>query len=226
MKNVLNSIIALFICFTTVNVQAQSHVLKTNLLGPLAGQYQLVYEHSLSTHFSAQLSAGYLAGQSEGSSIINGDSYSYDSKRSGFIIIPEVRWYPAGNGPEGLFVGAFGRMRQANNDLSDNSQSTATTGVGQNLSRENKVSSIGGGAVLGFQWISKGGVSFDIFAGPSYKSRSTETTYDTASLNESATNTDYDNLGDELFNQKFLDFKLQDSDGWGLRFGFHLGYAF
>lgn len=208
----------------SLNAQEQTNVIKTNILGPIAGQYQLAYERALTSNFSAQLSAGYLGGKSNGSSLINGAEYSYDSQRTGFIVIPEVRWYPFGEAPRGLFLGGFGRFRQANNNLTDSG--TGTTGIDQNLSRDRKVTTIGGGAVVGFQWISKGGFSLDLFIGSAYKSRSTDTTYELAALNEASDNKDYDSVGDELFNQKYLDFKLDDRAGWGVRFGFHLGYAF
>jgi hypothetical protein len=206
--------------------KAQDNIIKTNIIGVFAGQYQLAYERAISPKFSVQLSAGYLAGKSEGSSSINGDSYGYDNKRSGFIFIPELRWYPLSKAgaPRGLFIGGFGRLRQANNNLTDTG--SGTEGIAQNLSRKRDVTTIGGGGVIGFQWVSEGGFSFDIFAGTSYKSRKTDTVYNTQSLNNASTDPNFDSLGDELFNQKYLDFKLDDKDGFALRFGFHFGYAF
>ncbi|MCG8326782.1 MAG: DUF3575 domain-containing protein [Chitinophagales bacterium] len=227
MRNLKGIALLAIVCLCGINLYAQdqSNVIKLNVIGPIFGQYQVAYEKAIAPKLSLQLSAGYLAGKSEGNSSLNGDSYDYENQRSGFILIPEVRYYPFNNAPKGFFLGGFGRFRQATNDLTDSSN--GTEGIAQNLSRERIVTTIGGGGVLGFQWISKGGFSFDIFAGTGYKSRSTETTYDLDTLNEKATNPDeYDSLGDELFNQKYLDFKLDDKEGWGLRFGFHFGYAF
>ena len=67
-----------------------AHVIKTNPLGLLLGQYQLGYEHALSDKFSVQMSAGMIFGE-----LTAYDSSSVDlvtASRSGFILIPEVRF--------------------------------------------------------------------------------------------------------------------------------------
>lgn len=198
------------------------HVLKTNVLGYLAGQYQLAYEHVINPNFSAQLSAGFITGSGNGTI----GSNSYDTKRNGFIIIPEGRYYFAGEAPERMYIGAFLRYRYANNDLTDKSWTSGGSGTNQDLSRERKVNSIGGGLILGYQVITSGGFTFDIYAGPQYKSRGTTITYDNDALNQASTNGEYDTVGDELFDSKYLDFKIPNSSNMGLRFGFNIGYAF
>lgn len=228
MKN-LRKITALFIfCALAVALHAQKtandklSVVKFNALGVLGGQYQLAYERAVAPKLSLQLSAGYLAGSSEGSSLST--NAKYENKRTGYILIPEVRFYPGGNAAKGFFIAGFGRFRNANNTLTDNG--TGDTGIAQNLSRKKVTTTIGGGATIGYQWIRKGGFSFDIYAGLGYKTRKTTTTYDKASLNEAATDANYDSIGDELFSQKYINFSLGDTKTWTPRFGLHLGYAF
>lgn len=217
-------LIAVLLTASTLKAQEEKNVIKTDIISPLFGRYQLAYERVLAPNLSVQLSAGVLFRKIEGSTIIGGTDYSYTNKNSGFIAIPEVRYYPWGRAPRNFFISGFGRVRMANNNLTD--QGTGTTGIVQDLSRNRAVTTIGGGSAIGFQWISSGGFSFDIFAGAHYKSRTTKTTYDTEALNDPSTDSDFDSIGDELFSQKYLDFKLDDKSGWGLRFGFHFGYAF
>lgn len=226
MKNFGKRLILFVVLFGTSNLIAQEekNVIKANVISPLFGQYQLAYERVLIPELSVQLSAGILSGKNEGNTLISGTEYSYENKRSGFIAIPEVRYYPWGRAPKNFFISGFGRLHMANNKLTD--QGSGTTGIEQSLSRERVVTTIGGGSALGFQWISSGGFSFDIFAGAHYKSRSVKTTYETAALNNASTNSDFDSVGDELFNQKYINFSLDDKSGWRLRFGFHFGYAF
>lgn len=227
-KLISKTLVLCLLCSLTVSIaHAQKndesnsefkHIIKTNVLGYFAGQYQLAYEHAINNNFSAQLSAGFLTG--------SGSATGYETNRTGFILIPEVRYYFGGNAPERLYVGAFARYRHASNKLTDENFTNGGTGTNQDLSRKRKVNSVGGGMILGYQVIAGRGFTFDIFAGPQYKSRSQNTVYNTDALNEAATSSGYDNMGDELFSSKFIDFKIDDKAGMGLRFGFNFGYAF
>ena len=199
-----------------------NHVLKTNVLGYLAGQYQISYEKPLNEHFSVQLSAGFLTGNNSGSLGVR----SYKGHRIGLILIPEARYYFKGNAPKGFYLGAFARYRSASNILDDQSFTAGGTGIDQDLSRVRRATSIGGGVLIGYQLITKGGFTFDIFAGPQYKSRSTKITYDNDALNVPSTVAGYDSKGDELFSSKFGSIDYNDKAGMGLRFGFNIGFAF
>lgn len=204
----------------------QESIIKMNVVGIFVGQYQFAYEKALNNKFSVQVSAGFINSRSSGSSTINGVESKYDNTRNGFIVIPECRFYPFSNeAPRGMYLAVFGRYRNVTNDLTDISE--IKEGQNKNLSRVRTNSSIGGGAVLGYQWIGKGGFSFEIFAGPQYKSRTSTTEYDVAELNEQATNpTSYESLGDELFAKKYINFEVDDTAGMGIRFGFNFGFAF
>ncbi len=221
------TILVILLCSLSVTSFAQTkeksndirkHVLKTNLLGYLAGQYQLAYEQAITDNVSLQMSAGFLSGGS--------NTRNYENNRTGFILIPEARYYFSGEAPRRFYIGAFARYRQANNNLTDNNWTSGGTGLDQNLSRTRKVNSIGGGAILGYQAITRGGFTFDIYAGPQYKSRSYNTSYDNNALNAAPTNSGFETVGDELFSEKYTDFKVGEKEGMGLRFGFQFGYAF
>ncbi|MGY8901395.1 MAG: hypothetical protein ACKVI1_02250, partial [Flavobacteriales bacterium] len=63
----MKNIVLFFLLFCAGSLMAQSngpaHVIKTNPLGLLLGQYQLGYEHALSDKFSVQMSAGMIFGE-------------------------------------------------------------------------------------------------------------------------------------------------------------------
>lgn len=200
-------ILATFFCFAIFNAaqaQIKNNVIKTNLIGILGNQYQLAYERAFNEHMSAQLSVGYISTSS--SQTIG--SNSFESKTSGVIIIPEFRYYFT-EAPKGVYVAPFARIRLVSEDLTDTSNPLNT-----DVSFEEKVSTVGGGAVFGYQFLIADAVALDIFLGPQYKSRSSSRTYDVHGV------TDVD------FSNKFIDFKIADKAGAGIRFGFNLGVAF
>ncbi len=208
----------------TAKSQERINVIKTNVVGAFVGQYQLTYERAFLPSLSGQFSLGAISTGSEGTSSVDGQSYSYETQKSGIIIVPELRWYPGKFAPEGFFIAAYGRLRNINKDLTDHSN--GASGIDQNLSREESVLTYGGGGTLGFQWISRGGFSFDIFLGAGYKSRSSKMKYDLTHLNDKSSDENYSTVGDQLFSKKYLDFKLEDTEGVSPRFGFNFGYAF
>ena len=63
MKNI--ALFSLLFCAGSLMAQSNgpAHVIKTNPLGLLLGQYQLGYEHALSDQFSVQMSAGMIVGE-------------------------------------------------------------------------------------------------------------------------------------------------------------------
>ena len=98
----------------TLSAQQNTQAVKTNPLGFFAGQYQVAYERALNDNFSVQLSAGFIGGTSEGTLV--GDSLEITTEtynKTGFIAIPEVRWYPGGSACEGFYIAALGRFRSA-----------------------------------------------------------------------------------------------------------------
>ena len=161
MKNTL--LIALLLCTTAVSAQSDGpkHVVKVNPIGFFAGQYQMGYEHALNDKFTVQLSAGLITG--------SGSTFTTDTatlvtttvtyKRSGYIVIPEVRFYPKGSACEGFYLGVLGRFRSVNQSVD---------GVDW-FSR----SANGAAAVLGYHWYGDG-IMVDVFLGPQFKDVTTD----------------------------------------------------
>jgi len=151
MKNTL--LVALLFCAGALMAQSDGpvQVVKTNPFGLMAGQYQLGYERALSDNFSVQMSAGMIVG---GFSVTDSLMNEYSSSKAGFIIIPEVRFYPGGNACEGLYIAALGRYR------------TVTRAV-DGVDWYNRTA-IGAAAVIGYQYYGDG-VMIDLFMGPQFK---------------------------------------------------------
>lgn len=137
---------------SVTSAQQVTHVAKTNPLGLFASQYQLGYEHGLNDNFSVQLSAGFMGGSLE---IEDGSSNSVLGQRSGFIAIPEARWYPGFSACEGFYLALAGRYR-------------ATKVVDGDGDEVGDRTAVGGALLLGFQRLSDG-YAVDFFLGPQYK---------------------------------------------------------
>jgi len=184
--------------------QEKKNVIKFNALGVLGSQFQLAYERGLTEKVSIQLSAGYITYNSSQTVFSN----SYKSKNNGFIIIPEARYYFK-EALDGAYLGAFARVRSVNTDLTDTS-----VPIGIDVSREEIAMTVGGGIVVGYQFILAERIVIDLFLGPQFKERSSSNTYKTYGV----TDTD--------FNSKFIDFKVKDKGGLGVRMGVNFGIAF
>lgn len=137
---------------SVTSAQQVTHVAKTNPFGLFASQYQLGYEHGLNDNFSVQLSAGFMGGSLE---IEDGSSNSVLGQRSGFIAIPEGRWYPGASACEGFYLALAGRYR-------------ATKVVDGDGDEVGDRTAVGGALLLGFQRLSDG-YAVDFFLGPQYK---------------------------------------------------------
>lgn len=152
MKNTL--LVALFFCAGALMAQSNgpAQAVKTNPFGLFFGQYQLGYEHALSDNFSVQMSAGMITGGFSVTDTLTNEIYN--SSKSGFILLPEVRFYPGGDACEGLYLAALGRYR------------TVTRAVDGDdwYSRD----AIGAAVVIGYQYYGDG-VMIDVFLGPQFK---------------------------------------------------------
>lgn len=223
--------IALFITSATFAQRRSFHnndrtnVIKHNIFGVFSGQYQLAYEKIVSDHFALQLSLGYIGGGNEsGSSTVNGENHNYSVSSSGFIAIPEIRYYFGENGPKGMYVAGLMRYRHKEKDLKDSEN--GTSGINQDLSRTKTIKAFGGGVVLGYQWVTQKGFSIDLFGGYTSKDRTIDYDYDNASLNASSPNPEFSTIGEELFSEKYLNFKDESTSGTAIRIGLNIGYAF
>lgn len=153
MRN-LNLLFTVLVLLTlgTFNTQAQTskkNLFKVNILSPLVRTASVFYEREIGENTSAQIGFAY-TGASIG-----------DTKLRGYGITPEFRFYLSDKGtPEGFFIAPFTRYRSF--DLINDA-----TEIGGVESKANWTS-IGGGLLVGGQWIFKDIISLDIWGGPSY----------------------------------------------------------
>lgn len=119
------------------------NVIKANTLSLIFGVGSIFYERELSDNLSGQLGAAYL-------------SYKFDeTKFSGFILTPEVRFYIKKNAIDGFYIAPYGRFQ--NFKLESGADDATYT-------------NIGGGLLFGRQWIFKKGFVIDFFFGGHYGS--------------------------------------------------------
>lgn len=143
------------------------HVAKVNPLGLLVSQYQLGYEHAILPNLSVQLSAGILTGSSEltaTDSTASQEVTLVSTNRSGYILIPEVRWYPKGEACNGVYLALAGRFRKATNVNVDTDEII--------LERT------ANGAALLFGYQSQSDIAWEVFFGPQIKNVNTVSDYD------------------------------------------------
>ena len=128
----------------------QGNVIKINILSPVVKTFNIQYEKKLSAASSFQLGFFY-TGYSTGSTSF-----------SGFGLTPEYRFYLSDTeAPKGVYAAPFVRYQNF----------TLTNGGDKGT-----LSLIGGGLILGKQWLFKEKFALDIFIGPSYSSGSTKVT--------------------------------------------------
>ena len=139
----------------TVSAQENTQVIKTNPIGWFGSQYQLGYEMAINDNISASVSAGFIGGAGE---YVTDDLETRDYTRSGFIAIPEVRYYTGGNACEGFYIGLGGRLRSA----------TSVDGENDDVLVLERTAN-GAHLVLGFQQTRGDGFMVDYFIGPQYK---------------------------------------------------------
>lgn len=117
------------------------NIIKTNPIGLAFGSFNVTYEHALGQSSSFQVGGNFF-------------SKIFGTEVSGFGIEAGYRYYitnankPA---PEGFYVGP----RVGYNSFTEKSTDA-------------KASTIGIGALIGYQWITKVGVTIDLGAGPTY----------------------------------------------------------
>ncbi|MBL7730261.1 MAG: DUF3575 domain-containing protein [Chitinophagaceae bacterium] len=145
MKKILALTVLLF-SFVIVKAQSSKmNAVKINPLSALVATGNIAYERAVGAQTSVQLGVFYSGFKSS--------SLKYE----GFGITPEFRYYISKeNGPmNGVYVGPFARYQQFS--IKDKSDGSSV-----------KFSSVGGGALIGWEKAWKSGFVLDIFAGPSY----------------------------------------------------------
>ncbi len=230
----------LLLLVLALETEAQKkNVVKTDLFSLLWGQHQLAYERVVLPNLSFQILVGIIERQFNeeyASMFTSGKSCMSELvKQNGFILIPEVRYYFKGQAPEKIFIGGFARFRQKNKHYENTSKdaSNVTQGIGRDLSyvyrRVYRRNVSGMGVHLGYQWISKIGLSLEIFAGPAFKYITFENIYDNEALNKASnkalTYPLYEKEDDESC-QKYGEGPEKDRYGPRFNAGFHISYAF
>ena len=176
----MKKIILVIFVLGFTGAKAQTNTFKINIIAPILQTANVQYERAFGNK-SFQLGFFYTG-------------YKNDfTKFNGYGITPEVRFYLSDTeAPAGFYVAPFIRYQSFNLGLID-----------PTLSSDKAIySSIGGGAIIGKQWIFKKKVALDVFLGPSYNSGSLKVTSGTST------------------------FDTNIFDGFGLRTGVCLGIAF
>ena len=152
-----SALVAAGLLLSTATASAQTNALKVNLLSPLFKTGSFFYEHKLNEASSLQL----------------GGLVTYwglgDTKISGFAITPEYRRYLSNEKQAlaGFYVAPFVRYQNLGLSLQ------TTTDDGTEATAKATLSTIGGGVVVGHQWVFQRRITFDTFFGPSYNSNFT-----------------------------------------------------
>ena len=151
--------------------------IKVNLISPLIKTFSGFYERKISPSSSLQLGFSYTGAEID------------DVQLRGWSVTPEFRYYPTKKGAmEGFYAAPF--MRYGNFVVDDQ------------LSKGDLIT-IGGGLLVGNQWIFAKGISLDTYIGPSY------------------------NFGDLKITSGYEDPDFPVSmQGFGVRAGVTLGIAF
>jgi hypothetical protein len=187
-KIVASALAATALLLGSTAASAQNHALKVNLLSPLVKTGSFFYEHKLNDASSLQL----------------GGLVTYwglgDTKISGFAITPEYRRYLSNDKQalEGFYVAPFARYQNLGLSLQTSTDDGTTAKA--------TVHTIGGGVVVGHQWVFRRRITLDTFFGPSYNSNVTKLKASSGEASES--------------------FDLGSFQGFGLRTGVTLGVAF
>jgi Protein of unknown function (DUF3575). len=180
------------VMFSVSSVLAQDNpknVFKINLGSLAVSTFNFQFEHAVAEKQSLQLGFFY-----------TGFKVS-DTKFSGLGITPEYRFYMSQKGaPKGFFMAPF--LRYQNFKLTN---STTDFTTGETIDEKAKLSTFGGGAILGFQGLIGNVVSIEVFAGPSYNAGSVKVETEGGSSS---------------------DFSLGSFSGFGVRAGFTVGVAF
>lgn len=177
----MKKLLIVALIFSSASAFAQQNAIKVNILSPVVKTINVSFEHAISEKGSLQLGFFY-----------TGIKVS-DIKYSGFGITPEYRIYLSESpAPEGFYVAPYARYQKL----------TLSTTVNDSKA---DFSAIGGGLVIGKQWIFSERVTLDIFLGPNYSSGTVKVT--------SGSEDEFNSLSGGF-------------DGFGIRTGITLGIAF
>lgn len=235
----------LIVLLTLGNVRAQKNVLKVSLTDLLIPKISVSYERALNPNLSLAVWGGLIP---------NGSSFLYefegttddtefssdDFKYEGFSVTPELRFYPGSkkDAPKGFYLGAWGTYFDIDATAPYNYEIEPNESI--DADGNFMLETIGGGLMLGGQWVTNSGISFDLLFGFGAGSANLDASVsddrlDNADLQEIADELDFDLEDADL--QDYLDYTISVQDNSVvlesgnfiiplLRFHFAIGYAF
>lgn len=116
--------------------RAQSNVVKLGVAGAFVKIASAWYERKITPTASAQI--GLVV---EGSKVIGSTRYA------GFSVLPEARFYLGGAALRGLYVGPYMQYQRLS------LEQAGDLPAGQTARAEGTLTTVGGGVVLGYQWL-------------------------------------------------------------------------
>ena len=143
MKRTLFVLFISFLSATQIFAQEVQNTVSMNPLSALLRIGSVFYQRKVADNSSLQMGVAFTGLKLD------------DTKFTGLALTPEYRWYPKKNALHGLYLGPFVRYQNYTIKEADNKGSFF---------------SIGGGAVLGRQWVYGSGFALDLFFGPSFNS--------------------------------------------------------
>lgn len=129
------------------NESEEKNVLKVNTLSLIIGTGSIFYEREFTDNLSGQMGVAYLNYKIE------------DTKFTGLILTPEMRFYPKQNAIDGFYIAPYFRYQNFSLE-SDGGKGTYTN--------------YGGGLLFGRQWITNSGFTMDLFFGGHYSNGNIE----------------------------------------------------
>jgi len=168
MKNQLAMIkkgwfVLLFFFCTFLSARAQKNVIKWNYLSLVTKTLNFGYERALGNKVCFQLQGWYWMGGGFGERLFGSDVMSWE----GYGFTPEIRYYPSGTAPKGFFVAPFYAYRRFDFSF----QTETVDNPGTKVEGKASLSINSGGVAIGYQAQFGSHVTWDVYIGPRYNSR-------------------------------------------------------
>jgi hypothetical protein len=175
----------------------------------LFGRHQVYAEIPVSQSGAVQFSAATFNGLAI--PLSNYDNvFSEKKELSHWLLLPEYRHYLNGQVLQGTYIGLYGRTKFSAGAVDVEYEGTGTE---RNFDHHRSVTELGGGFLIGKQWLTKSGITIDLFIGSGRSYRWVNNRYDDKTIT------------DDIYEEEVLghDNKL---DGWRyqLRLGGNIGF--
>ena len=195
--------------FTVVHAQQSTPavVLKINPLF-IFGKHQLYAELPVSQAGSVQLSVASFDGLAVSWNTYD-NVFSEKKELSHWLFMPEYRQYLKGNAMQGAYLGLYGRTKLSYGKVDVDYVGPSTE---RNYDHFRNVTELGGGFLIGKQWLAKSGMVYDMFIGSGRSYRWVHNNYEDGTIT------------DAMYEQDVLGGRTK-LDGWRyqLRVGFIIG---